>query len=70
MAGNAPEGTAEPTRPAGGPAALLVECTVCHVAGVVEAQASESPTLRAGWQALACVFTDGCPGHVWPEMPN
>jgi hypothetical protein len=47
-----------------------VECTVCHVAGVVEADPAEAPVLRAAWAALPCPFTDGCIGHAWPDAPN
>lgn len=53
---------------------LLVECTVCHVAGLLEWPEGPLPLpqrLPAGhWPQMACVFTDGCAGHVWPEWPN
>jgi hypothetical protein len=54
----------------GGPSDLVVECTVCHVAGVVEAHHAETSVLRASWTALPCPFTDGCIGHAWPDAAN
>ena len=49
---------------------LLVQCTVCHIAGVVEALPLERGALRATWPSVACVFTDGCVGHMWPDALN
>src|SRR2546430_4398718 len=46
--------TVNPALPPWGPSELVVECTVCHVAGVVEAHHTETSVLRASWSALAC----------------
>jgi hypothetical protein len=62
--------TTPPAVPSRHSSSLLVECTVCHVAGVIEAEAREVGPLAASWAALDCLFTPGCIGHVWPEALN
>jgi hypothetical protein len=46
---------------------FLVECTACHLIGLVERPPLASAT---PWGSMRCVFTDGCPGHMWPDALN
>jgi hypothetical protein len=46
---------------------FVVECTVCHIVGLVERPPPGSAT---PWAATRCVFTDDCPGHMWPHSLN
>jgi hypothetical protein len=46
---------------------FLVECTVCHIVGLVERPPLASTT---PWASVRCVFTDGCTGHMWPDALN
>ena len=49
---------------------VVVECNVCHVAGVLEVEADRAAVLQADWEVMACAFTPHCIGHVWPEAIN
>lgn len=49
---------------------VLVQCNVCHVAGVVEALPWERDAVSAAWPSVPCVFTKDCTGHIWPDDPN
>jgi hypothetical protein len=50
--------------------AVVVVCTVCHAMGLLEAEGHPLAVPPLEWPALGCCFTDGCIGHVWPELPN
>lgn len=52
---------------------ILLECQVCHAAGLLESAPGKPDPFLAparAWPSIACPFTPGCLGHLWPQQRN